>query len=77
MLYPIRLAQRLPVIRIPLNPDGPDARLDLQAVFEAAYRQVENTEPAAYFTYDREAEPPLDAGLAAWSNQLLRSKGLR
>ncbi len=36
-LYPIRLSQRLPVVPIPLKPEDSDARLDLQAVLDAAF----------------------------------------
>jgi hypothetical protein len=74
LLYPIRLAQRLPVIPIPLKPEDPDARLDLQAVLDAAYDR------AGYdleIDYSADPRPPLDGELASWADQLLRSKGLR
>jgi hypothetical protein len=74
LLYPIRLRPRLPVIPIPLKPDDPDVRLDLQAVLDEAYDR------AAYdmeIDYRKEPRPPLDGELAAWADQLLRSKGLR
>ncbi len=40
VLSPIRLPQRLPVIPIPLKPGDPEARLDIQAVLDAAYDRV-------------------------------------
>jgi hypothetical protein len=74
LIYPIRLSQRLPVIPIPLKPNDPDARLDLQAVLDAAYDR------AGYdldIDYRTEPRPPLEGVLAGWADQLLRSKGLR
>jgi hypothetical protein len=74
LLYPIRLPRRLPVIPIPLKAGDPDVRLDLQAVLEASYDR------AGYdleIDYRKEPQPPLDAELATWADQLLRSKGLR
>jgi hypothetical protein len=74
LLYPIRLTQRLPIIPIPLKPEDPDARLDLQTVLDAAYDR------AGYdleIDYRSEPRPPLDGELASWADQLLRSKGLR
>jgi len=74
LLYPIRLARRLPVIPIPLKPEDPDARLDLQAMLDFA------CDRAGYdleIDYRKEPQPPLAAELAAWADQLLKSKGLR
>ncbi len=74
LLYPIRLAHRRPVIPIPLKPEDPDTGLDLQTVLDAAYDR------AGYdleIDYHKEPEPPLDAELAAWTDQLLRLKRLR
>jgi Protein of unknown function (DUF4058) len=73
-LFPIRLARRLPIIPIPLKPEDPDARLDLQAVLDSAYDRAEYDLEIDYRT---EPQPPLDAPLAAWADELLRSKGLR
>jgi Protein of unknown function (DUF4058) len=74
LLYPIRLQRRLPIIPIPLKPDDPDARLDLQAVLDAAY---ENANYDLEIDYRRAPNPPLTGKLAEWSDQLLRFKGLR
>jgi hypothetical protein len=74
LLYPIRLSQRLPVIRIPLKPGDPDAQLDLQAVLDAAYDRVGyDTE----IDYRAEPRPALKPELSTWADELLRSKGLR
>lgn len=73
-LWGIRLEQRLPVIPIPLKRGDPDAKLDLQAALNATYDR------AGYdmeLDYRKQPKPPLDEKLAAWADQLLRSKGLR
>jgi hypothetical protein len=74
LLYPIRLPQRLPIIPIPLKPEDPDARLDLQAVLDVAYS---NANYDLEIDYRHEPKPPLNGKLAEWADQLLRSKGLR
>jgi Protein of unknown function (DUF4058) len=74
LLYPIRLQRRLPIIPIPLKPNDPDVRLDLQAVLDAAY---ENANYDLEIDYRREPNPPLTGKHAEWSDQLLRDKGLR
>jgi hypothetical protein len=74
LLYPIRLPRRLPTIPIPLQCGTTDAGLDLQAVLEASYDR------AGYdleIDYRKEPRPPLEGELAAWADELLRSKGLR
>jgi Protein of unknown function (DUF4058) len=73
-LWPIRLSERLPVIPVPLAAGDPDARLDLQAVLTTAYDR------ARYdfsIDYTREPVPPLSPEWAAWSDRLLKEKGLR
>jgi hypothetical protein len=73
-LWGIRLTQRLPVIPIPLKAGDSDGRLDLQAALDAVYDR------AGYdmeLDYREQPNPPFDAKLAAWADQLPRSKGLR
>jgi hypothetical protein len=73
-VWPIRLTQRLPVVPIPLRPEDPDAKLDLQSVLATAYDR------AAYdleLDYRPEPVPPLNPEAAAWAEALLRGKGLR
>jgi hypothetical protein len=73
-LWGIRLPQRLPVIPIPLKAKDPDGRLDLQAALDAVYARANYD---LRIDYRKEAKPPLDDKLAAWADELLRSKGLR
>jgi hypothetical protein len=73
-LWGIRLPQRLPIIPIPLKNGDPDGRLDLQATLNAAYDRANYD---LRIDYRKEPRPPLDESLAAWADQLLRSKGLR
>jgi hypothetical protein len=73
-LWPIRLAQRLPKIPIPLKGGDPDASLDLQAVLATAYDR------AGYdlsVDYTRDPVPPLPPEWAAWADRLLKERGLR
>jgi hypothetical protein len=73
-LYPLRLPRRLPVIPIPLKAGDPDAQLDLQTLIDQTYDR------AGYdmeIDYSEDPIPPLDSEMAAWADQLLRTKGLR
>jgi hypothetical protein len=73
MVYPIPLAQRLPVIPIPLRETDKDVTLDLQALIEQCYAN------GGYDNLDYRAEPvpPLEPADAAWAGEWLQSKGLR
>ena len=69
-LYPTRLADRLPRIRIPLADDDPDVALDVQAavaqVYEAGlYREL--------IDYGRPCKPPLQGDDRAWAENLIRA----
>lgn len=71
-VYPIRLADPLPNIAIPLLPKDPAVSIDLQAVFTRAY----DTGP-----YRREIDyrrdrptPPLPASLSRWSKKRLAER---
>jgi Protein of unknown function (DUF4058) len=73
-VWPIRLSQRLPVVRIPLRRGDDDARLDLQAVLDTAYDR------AGYgrvIDYTKEPIPSLKPPWAEWSDRWLREKGVR
>jgi hypothetical protein len=64
-LYPRRLGDRLPRIRIPLADDDPDVPLDVQAVLAQTY------EAGSYrdrIDYARPCDPPLSADAQAWAN---------
>lgn len=72
-VYPLRLRERLPAIRIPLREGDDDVTLDLQALVDQAYRN------AGYDAtdYTGECSPPLNRDDAAWADALLREKKLR
>lgn len=73
LLWPIKIEQQLPPIKVPLKDADPDASLDLQVVFSSAYDR------AAYGSIlDYRAAPavPLPAEQAQWAERLLRAKGL-
>lgn len=73
-LWRITLAQILPSILISLCDDDPDATLDLNAAWHAIY------DKAAFdlvLDYKQEPGTPLTPAQAAWSDRLLRTKGLR
>jgi hypothetical protein len=70
--WPIKLRHALPVIGIPLRGDEPDAPLDLQAAFTAAY------DVGAYdldLDYQRPCKSPLAADDAQWAQQLVAAGG--
>jgi hypothetical protein len=74
LLWPIRLSQALPTIRIPLRPDDPDVTLNLQGVLNTVY------ERAGYdleIDYRAEPHPPLGPAWTSWADGLLRKKDLR
>ena len=73
-LWPIRLSQKLPAISVPLKPEDGFARLDLQAVLNAAYDR------AGYdleLDYRADPIPPLEGEWNAWAHRVLQKKGLR
>jgi hypothetical protein len=74
-LYPIRLRDRLPRIRIPLLKNDDDAVVDLQLVFQRSYDLGGYDEDVIDYTV--EPTTPLEADDAAWARQLLKKKGLR
>jgi hypothetical protein len=66
--WPVRMAERLPVIAVPLRAGDPDLGLDLQAVLAAAYAE------AGYdliIDYARDPVPPLSADQSAWARQVI------
>jgi Protein of unknown function (DUF4058) len=73
LVWPIRLSQRLPIIRIPLG-GKEDAQLELQAVVDTIYDRVGYDQ---VINYAKEPVPPLNKEWKAWADQLLRAKGLR
>lgn len=71
--YRVSLRDRLPVIRIPLRLYDRDVSLDLQALFDTAYRngRYDST------NYRVDPQPPLQGDDAVWADALLREKELR
>jgi hypothetical protein len=67
-VYPIRLQDRLPAIRVPLRRTDPDAVLDLQALIDQVY---ENGSYGYDVDYSRLPRPPLPDAEAAWARDLL------
>jgi Protein of unknown function (DUF4058) len=72
-VYPIRLPQRLPVVRIPLRPDVPPVSVDLQTVFDRAY-DVGNYDRRLRYTLP--PDPPLTPEQQAWADAILKAKGI-
>lgn len=72
-VYRAPLAERLPVIRVPLRETDADAPLDLQTLIDQCYRNGRYDD----LNYKADPNPPLDPSDAAWADELLRTKGLR
>jgi hypothetical protein len=72
-IYGVPLRERLPIIRIPLRQTDQDAKLDLQALIDQAYRN------GRYHSIDYRSasEPPLEGSDEAWADQMLRTAGKR
>lgn len=74
VVWPIRLRQRLPIIDIPLTPDVPDVKLNLQAVLSSVYDRAKYS---LIIDYHGEPTPPLIRDQQEWSDQLLKRQGFR
>ncbi len=71
-VWPVRLRERLPVIRVPLAGSDPDVELDLQAVLDRRYDAGGYAKKA---DYKRPPVPRLDRDDEAWAEALLRQHG--
>ena len=69
-LYPVKLAQRLPRVAIPLAVGDAEVALDLQAAIEEVYEQGRY---ARRLRYDAPCDPPLPTDQQAWASRLLAS----
>jgi hypothetical protein len=73
-IWPVRLDQRLPKVPVPLLPGDPDARLDLQSLFEGLYDRGAFGDGT---DCGREPVPPLPPKWRRWADKLLREKRAR
>jgi hypothetical protein len=73
-VWPIRVRDRLPLIRVPLAGDDPDVVLDLQAILHHCY---DSGRYARRIDYRREPHHPLAGDDAEWAAALLLEHGLR
>jgi hypothetical protein len=69
-VYPLRITEPLPSLRIPLRRKDPDAILPLQLLLDKCY------EKGRYYTidYSRPLKPAFDAETAKWAEKLLHKK---
>jgi hypothetical protein len=72
-IYPVRLRERLPAIRIPLRSTDTDVVLDLQPLIDKCHERGRYHR----LDYRRDLGPPLGADDAQWMNERLRQHGLR
>jgi hypothetical protein len=73
-VWPIKPAQLLPVIPVPLLNGDPDVPLDLQQAFSAVY---DASRYDRLLNYRQDPEVPLTATEMAWLDKLLKEKGYR
>lgn len=71
---PIKLADRLPSLPIPLDPAVPPVLVDLQKVFDRCYDEGGFARLAKYDR--RQPEPALTPEQQTWAEGILRAKGL-
>jgi hypothetical protein len=72
-VYPIRLEQRLPAIKVPLLPADPEVLLDLQAAFNRAYDAGPFRRRIRYG--GDPIRPPLRPEQARWVESILKPAG--
>jgi hypothetical protein len=73
-VYPFTLANRLPVIAVPLLPGDAPVEVDLQAVFDRVYDTGPYVRRVRYA--EMEIVPALNADWTEWVRQVLRTKGV-
>ena len=71
---PIKLADRLPRVPIPLDAGAAPVTIDLQAVFDRCYDEGGFAKRAKYAR--QQPDPSLTAEQQAWADGVLRAKGL-
>lgn len=70
---PIRLADRLPAVAVPLDWDVEPVTVELQPLLDRCYDGGRYPE---LIRYDRPPDPPLTAAQQAWADGILRARGL-
>jgi hypothetical protein len=74
LLWPIRLSERLPIIRVPLRGKDETVPLDLQEVLDTVYDRADYD---LEIDYTKQPVPALNKKWKAWADRLLREKGRR
>jgi Protein of unknown function (DUF4058) len=69
----IRLTDRLPTIGIPLDPEIPEVKIDLQPLLDRCYDGGRYTE---LVNYRHPCDPPLTPEQQMWAEGILRARGL-
>ncbi|HET6576131.1 MAG TPA: DUF4058 family protein [Fimbriiglobus sp.] len=70
---PIRLADRLPTLSVPLDRDAEPVTVDLQPLLDRCY---DNRRYARQVRYTQPPDPPLTDEQRTWAEGILRQKGL-
>ena len=69
LVYPVRLAEQLPEITIPLLPNDAEILIDLQAVFDRAYDTGPYRKRIRY--QETSPVPPLSPGQRQWAERIV------
>jgi Protein of unknown function (DUF4058) len=70
-IWPLSVRDSLPIVPIPLDPDVPDAMLDLRPCIDHVY---EHGRYAEQFDYAKPPKPPLREPDATWARELLAQR---
>ena len=71
--YPISIRRKLPTIKIPLRPQDPPAKLDLQALIDKAYAMGRYDR----IDYGKPCVPPFVGPEQEWAVQILSARSVR
>jgi hypothetical protein len=71
---PMRLADRLPAVPVPLDPGVPPVSVELQPLFDRAYDTGRYDD---WIDYRQPPDPPLTPEQQTWADAILRERGLR
>lgn len=73
LLYPISIRAKLPTIKVPLRPQDPPAKLNLQELIEKAYVMGRYNR----IDYAAPCSPPFTGAEKEWADELLQAAGKR